>query len=192
MLMLALRRQPLANRRRLMAGDWQKASGFCLQVPALHELKDSTLGIVGGGVLGRGLAELAAALGMRVLFSERKGAEQVRAGYVPFTDLLALADVLSLHCPLTLETRHLIAAGALAMMKRSAILINTARGGIVDEVALLDALQWGVIAGVGVDALSDEPPRHGNPLLKVDFPNLSVTPRIAWVSVETVEILAEQ
>ena len=192
MLMLALRRQLLAYRRRLMAGDWQKAPGFCLQEPALHELKGSTLGIVGGGVLGRGLAELAGALGMRVLFSERKGAAQVRPGHVPFSDLLAVADVLSLHCPLTPETRHLIGAAELAMMKRSAILINTARGGIVDEAALLDALQRGVIAGAGVDVLSEEPPRHGNPLLEVDLPNLIVTPHIAWASVETVEILAEQ
>ena len=127
-----------------------------------------------------------------MLFSERKGAAQVRPGHVPFSDLLAVADVLSLHCPLTPETRHLIGAAELAMMKRSAILINTARGGIVDEAALLDALQRDVIAGAGVDVLSEEPPRHGNPLLEVDLPNLIVTPHIAWASVETVEILAEQ
>ena len=192
MLMLALRRQLLAYRQRLLAGDWQRAPGFCLLEPVLHDLCGSILGIVGGGALGRALAEAARGLGMRVLFAERKGADFAREGRVPFSEILAQADVLSVHCPLTPETRHLIAAPELAQMKRSAILINTARGGVVDEAALLDALQGGVIAGAGVDVLSEEPPRHGNPLLDVDLPNLIVTPHIAWASVETVAKLAEQ
>ena len=192
MLMLALRRQLLAYRARLQAGDWQRSPTFCLQTPTLYELGGSTLAIVGGGVLGQGLADLARGLGMRVVFAEHKGVAHGRSGRVPFDEALAEADVLSLHCPLTPETRHLIGASELAQMKRSAILINTARGGIVDEAALLAALQAGVIAGAGVDVLSEEPPRNGNPLLEVDLPNLIVTPHIAWASVETVEKLAEQ
>ena len=192
MLMLALRRQLLAYRARLQAGDWQRSPTFCLQTPTLYELGGSTMAIVGGGVLGQGLADLARGLGMRVVFAEHKGVAHGRSGRVPFDEALAEADVLSLHCPLTPETRHLIGASELAQMKRSAILINTARGGIVDEAALLAALQAGVIAGAGVDVLSEEPPRNGNPLLEVDLPNLIVTPHIAWASVETVEKLAEQ
>ena len=192
MLMLALRRQLFAYRSRVLAGDWQRSPTFCLQTPSLFELGGSTLTIVGGGVLGQGLAELARGLGMRIVFAEHKGVAHARSGRVPFSEALAAADVLSLHCPLSQETRNLIGAPELAQMKRSAILINTARGGIVDEAALLEALQRGVIAGAGVDVLSEEPPRNGNLLLDVDLPNLIVTPHIAWASVETVEKLAEQ
>ena len=192
MLMLALRRQLIAYRNRLMAGDWQKSAGFCLQEPPLHDMNGSTLAIIGGGALGKGLAGAAQALNVRVVFAERKDAASVRFGYVPFSEALVQADVVSLHCPLTPETIGLIGAEEFALMKRSAILINTARGGIVDESALLDALRTGQIAGAGVDVLSEEPPRRGNPLLDVDLPNLLVTPHIAWASVETVEKLAEQ
>ncbi|WP_153110596.1 D-2-hydroxyacid dehydrogenase [Propionivibrio limicola] len=192
MLMLALRRQLLAYRTRLMAGDWQKSASFCLSEPPLHDLAGSTLVIIGGGALGKSVAAACGALGMRVLFAEHKGAGVVRPGYVPFADALAQADVVSLHCPLTPETRHLIGAPELAQMKRSALLINTARGGIVDEPALLTALQSGQIAGAGVDVLSEEPPVNGNPLLNVDLPNLIVTPHVAWASEETVHKLAEQ
>lgn len=192
MLMLALRRQLLAYRARLMAGDWQKAPGFCLQSPLLHDLSGSQLTIVGSGALGQSLAAAAQALGMRCVFAERKGATTIRPGHVAFTDALKQADVVSLHCPLTPQTQNLIGAEEFALMKRNALLINTARGGIVDEDALLAALQCGQIAGAGVDVLREEPPRQGNPLLDVDLPNLIVTPHVAWASVETVENLAAQ
>ena len=192
MLMLVLRRQLMAYRSRLMAGDWQKSPGFCLQEPALHDLKGSTLVIVGSGTLGKSLATSAKVLGMRVLFADRKGADKARPGFVSFNEALAQADVVSVHCPLTPETHKLIGATEFAQMKRSAILINTARGGIVDEAALRVALLAGQIAGAGIDVLSEEPPRHGNLLLDVDLPNLLVTPHVAWASVETVEKLAEQ
>ncbi len=192
MLMLALRRQLIAYRHRLLAGDWQKAASFYLQEPALHDLCGSTLAIIGGGALGKSMAHAAEALGMRVLFAERKGASTTRPGHEPFGEALAQADVVSLHCPLTPDTRNLIGTAELAQMKRSAILINTARGGIVNEAALLTALQSGQIAGAGVDVLSEEPPRLGNPLLDAELPNLLVTPHVAWASVETVEKLAEQ
>lgn len=160
MLMLALRRQLMAYRSRLMAGDWQKSPGFCLQEPALHDLKGSTLAIIGSGTLGKSLATVAKALGMHVIFADRKGADNVRPGYVSFNEALAQADVVSLHCPLIPETRELIGAAEFSKMKRSAILINTARGGIVDEAALLGALQTEQISGAGIDVLSEEPPRH--------------------------------
>ena len=192
MMMLALRRQLIAYRSRLLAGDWQRSDSFYLAEPPLHDLCGSTLAIVGGGTLGRSLARVAQVLGMRVIFADRKGVGNARSGYVAFGEALAQADVVSLHCPLTPATRHLIGAAELAQMKRGAILINTARGGVVDEDALLFALESGRIAGAGVDVLGEEPPRHGNPLLTVDLPNLIVTPHVAWASVETVQKLADQ
>ena len=116
---------------------------------------------------------------MHVIFADRKGADRARPGYVAFNDALAQGDVVSLHCPLTPETHKLIGVAELAQMKHSAILINTARGGIVDEAALMVALQTGQIAGAGIDVLSEEPPRHGNLLLDVELPNLLVTPHVA-------------
>ncbi|MDR3412873.1 MAG: D-2-hydroxyacid dehydrogenase [Formivibrio sp.] len=192
MLMLALRRQLLAYRADLQAGAWQKATGFCLLDHPIHDLNGSTLTLIGGGALGRSLANMAKGLGMRIIFAEHKNVPTVRPGYVLFNDALAKADVVSLHCPLTEETRHLIGAKEFALMKPSAILINTARGGIVDEKALLAALQNHQLAGAGVDVLAEEPPRHGNLLLDVDLPNLIVTPHIAWAGEETMLQLAEQ
>ncbi|MBS1154856.1 MAG: glycerate dehydrogenase [Proteobacteria bacterium] len=192
MLMLALRRQLLAYRTDLMAGAWQKATGFCLLDHPLHDLNGSTLTLIGGGALGQAMAHTAKALGMRVIFAEHKNAAIVRPGYVPFNDALAQADVLSLHCPLTDETRDLLGEKEFALMKPTSILINTARGGIVDETALLAALQNHQLAGAGIDVLIEEPPRAGNPLLDVDLPNLIVTPHIAWASEETMQQLAEQ
>lgn len=192
MLILALRRQLIAYRQRVQSGEWQKSTSFYLSEPPLHDLAGSTLAIIGSGALGKGLTRVAQALGMRVILAERKSASAVRPGYVAFNEALAQADVVSLHCPLTPETRLLIGANELAQMKPGAILINTARGGIVDEGALLAALKNGQIAGAGVDVLSEEPPRRGNPLLDAELPNLLVTPHVAWASVETVHKLADQ
>lgn len=192
MLILALRRQLLAYRTAVQAGAWQQSSQFYLAGPPLHDLAGSTLAIFGRGALGAGMAAAAQALGMQTLYADRKGASSVRPGYVAFQEALETADVLSLHCPLNAETRGLIGAAELARMKPSALLINTARGGIVDEAALLAALQSGQIAGAGIDVLSEEPPRQGNPLLNADLPNLIVTPHVAWASVETVHKLAAQ
>ena len=192
MLMLALRRQLLAYRQRLAAGEWQTAAGFCLFAEPLHDLAGSRMAIMGSGALGQATANLARAFGMDVVFVERKGAAQVRQGYLAWDEALATADVISLHCPLTEDTKNLIGSFELAQMKKSAILINTARGGLVDEVALLAALQAGQIAGAGVDVLVAEPPRAGNPLLDVQLPNLIITPHVAWASVETMQTLADQ
>ncbi len=192
MMMLALKRQLLAYRTDLQDGAWQKSAGFCLLNHPLHDLNGSTLTIVGGGALGQAMARIASALGMQVLFAEHKGAATVRPGYIPFEEALARADVLSLHCPLNPDTAGLIGERELAQMKPDAILINTGRGGIVDEAALVAALQAGRLGGAGVDVLTEEPPRHGNPLLDVNLPNLIVTPHVAWASMETVQQLADQ
>ena len=195
MLMLALRRQLLAYRADLAAGRWQQAPLFCFFDHPIRDLHGSTLAVFGAGALGRATAKLAEAFGMRVVFGERKGATRVREGYAAFGDALRAADVVSLHCPLTAETRGMIGADELRAMKPDALLINTGRGGLVDETALAQALREGWIAGAGFDVLSVEPPREGNPLLAPDLlalPNFILTPHVGWASGEAMQVLADQ
>ena len=192
MLMLALRRNLIAYRADVKAGRWHEARQFCLLDHSIGDLKGTTLGIVGFGTLGRSMAQLGRAIGMEVIVAERKNAAVVRADRVSFADVLRLSDVISLHCPLTEETKNLIGADELQQMKPSAILINTARGGLIDDHALLHALQGGRLAGAGIDVLRNEPPREGNPLLEVDLPNLIVTPHNAWASRQAMQTLADQ
>ncbi len=161
------------------------ASQFCLLDFPIRELAGKTLGIVGYGELGRGVARVAEAFGMRVLLAQRPGTVEPEEGRLPLPILLPQIDVLSLHCPLTPDTRGLIGPWELALMRRDAILINTARGGLVDEAVLADALRQGALGGAGVDVLSLEPPVTGNPLLAPDIPNLIVTPHCAWGSRES-------
>jgi glycerate dehydrogenase len=191
-LTLALRRNLLAYRQDVENGLWQKADGFCLHTHPIADLHGSTLGIIGRGVLGHATAKLGHAFGMEVLYSEHKGAKETRQGYVSFDRVLSESDVISLHCPLTPETRHLIGREQLHKMKRSALLINTARGGLVDEAALADALTQRVIAGAGFDVLIGEPPREGNVLLELKLPNFILTPHVAWASAEAMQIIADQ
>ena len=195
MLTLALRRQLLAYRADLAVGKWQQASMFCFFDHPIRDLHGATLGLIGRGSIGQGVARLAAAFGMRVLWGERKGAAQVRDGYVAFAELLAASDVISLHCPLNDATRGMFGVAELQAMKRDALLINSARGGIVDEAALVRALQEGWIAGAGFDVLSQEPPRAGNPLLAPDIlalPNFILMPHVAWASADAMQVLADQ
>ena len=192
MLMLALRRNLIAYRADVKAGRWHEARQFCLLDHPIGDLKGATLGIVGFGRLGRSMAQLGRAIGMEVIVAERKNAAEVRDDRVSFTDVLRLSDVISLHCPLTEETKNLIGADELQQMKPGAILINTARGGLIDDHALLDALRSGHLAGAGIDVLRNEPPRDGNPLLDVDLPNLIVTPHNAWASRQAMQTLADQ
>lgn len=138
------------------------------------------------------MERLAEAFGMRVLVAEHKGAPSVREGYTAFDAVLREADVISLHTPLTAETRHLIGAREFGLMKPSAILINTARGNLVDEMALIEALKTQRIAGAGFDVLAVEPPRTGNPLLDLDLPNFILTPHVAWSGREAMQALADQ
>jgi glycerate dehydrogenase len=192
MMILALRRNLIAYRADLRAGRWQQADQFCLFTQPIHDLHGSTLGVIGHGALGQAVAKLAAVFGMRVLIAEHKGASTARAGYAAFDTVLREADVLTLHAPLTPATRHLIGEQELRHMKPEALLINAGRGGLVDEHALARALQAGIIAGAGIDVLSSEPPRQGNPLLDLDLPNLIVTPHVAWASGEAMQIMADQ
>jgi glycerate dehydrogenase len=192
MMLLALRRQLLAYRADVAAGKWQQAPMFCFFDHPIRDLHGSTLGIMGRGSLGQGVARLAEAFGMRVLWGEHKGAQSVRPGYVPFGQLLAESDAITLHCPLTVETRGMIGAAELAAMKRDALLINAARGGLVDEGALAAALREGRIGGAGFDVLSVEPPRDGNPLLDLDLPNFILMPHVAWASDRAMQALADQ
>jgi len=192
MMMLALRRNLLGWREDVRAGLWEKTDQFCLFTRPINDLYGSTLGIVGLGSLGNGMKKLAEAFGMQVLIAERKGAATTRAGYTPFDSMLAEADAISLHTPLTAETRHMIGAREFGLMKPSAILINAARGNLVDEAALVAALKSGRIAGAGFDVLSVEPPREGNPLLDLDLPNFILTPHVAWGSREAMQTLADQ
>lgn len=182
-LLLALNQKLDGYRELLAQSAWKDAPQFTLLDFPFHELAGRKLGIVGHGELGSSVARVAEAFGMRVLIAERKG-RQPRHGRVAFEDVLAQADVISLHCPLSAETEKLIDANALKRMKRDAILINTARGAIVDEAALADALRAGEIGGAGIDVLSEEPPVNGNPLLDASIPNLIVTPHVAWAAVE--------
>lgn len=192
MLMLALRRNLIAYRDDVKAGRWQKAQKFCLLDHPIGDLRGTVLGIVGFGTLGKTMADLGHAIGMKVIVAERKQATSIRPGRKLFADVLRLSDVLSLHCPLTEDTRGLIGAEELGQMKRDALLINTARGGLIDDRALIKALKSGKIGGAGIDVLRVEPPREGNPLLDTDLPNLLVTPHNAWASRQAMETLADQ
>jgi glycerate dehydrogenase len=180
--------------RDVRAGRWGQSPMFCLMDQPIMELEGRTLGIVGYGDLGQGVVERARAFGMNILLGARPGQA---AGHVdgfqrlPMDELLPQVDVLSLHCLLTDQTRNMIGARELKMMKKDALLINTSRGGLVDEQALADALRAGTIGGAGFDVLTEEPPRNGNPLLVGDIPNLIVTPHSAWASREARQRIVE-
>jgi glycerate dehydrogenase len=193
-LLLALARNLFAYRQSVAEGRWQRAEQFCFFDHPIRDLHGATLGVVGSGSLGSGVIRLAQAFGMRVLRAERKGALTVRAGYTAFDEVLRSADALSLHCPLTADTKNLIATAELRAMKSSALLVNTARGGLVDEGALAQALREGWIAGAAFDVLTVEPPSD-NPLLAADLlalPNFLLTPHVAWASRPAMQALADQ
>jgi glycerate dehydrogenase len=166
------------------AGAWQRGDQFCLLDYPIRELAGRRLGIVGHGALGRGVARAAGlALGMEVLVANRPGGAR-QPGRLDLDDLLPRVDVLSLHCPLTPQTAGMIGTPQLAHMKPDALLVNTARGALVDSQALADALCGGRLGGAAIDVLPQEPPTRGNPLLAPDIPNLIVTPHIAWAARE--------
>lgn len=186
-LILALATRLVDYDKDVRAGRWGQSSMFCLMDYPIMELEGRTLGVVGYGDLGRGVVERAKAFGMNILLGARPGQTAGEVdGYprIPMDELLPKVDVLSLHCLLTDDTRNMIGASELKMMKKEALLINTSRGGLVDEQALADALRAGTIGGAGFDVLTEEPPRNGNPLLADDIPNLIVTPHSAWASRE--------
>lgn len=170
--------------REVADGKWTNCPDFCFWDSALTELAGKTMGIVGLGNTGMATARIAVAMGMKVVAMTSKSADTLPEGITPapLDDVLASADVVSLHCPLTPSTRHLINAASIAKMKPSAILINTGRGPLVDEQAVADALNGGRLAAFGADVLSQEPPRGDNPLLSAR--NCFLTPHIAWATLE--------
>lgn len=196
-LVLALRRNLFAYCDDVRAGAWERAAHFTLLTHEIRDLYGSALGVVGYGSLGRAVGGLGEALGMRVLVAEHRGAGGVREGRTAFEEVLRESDVVTLHVPLNAETRGLVGRAELGLMKRTALLINCARGGVLDEAALAEALREGRIAGAGVDVLGVEPPRpdadgRRSPLLELDLPNLIVTPHVAWASREAMQALADQ
>lgn len=192
-LILALRRQLPSYRQAAVAGQWQASATYGFLLPPMPiTLSGSTLGVVDYGSLGRRVEAIAQGFGMKVLIAEHKGALHVRAGRTAFEDVLARSQVLVILCPLSEQTRELIGAAELALMPQGALLINCARGGIVNESALAAALTRGELGGAGVDVLSVEPPTHGNPLLDLNLPNLILTPHMAFYSLQSLETLAGQ
>ena len=192
-LILALRRSILAYRESVARGRWLEAAQFCYFDHPIRDLAGSTLGVIGDGVLGKAVAKLGEAFGMRVLFSDYKGTTGMGPLYTPFEEVLRTSDVITLHTPLLPSTRNLIDAPEFALMERRPLLINTARGGLVDEVALGDALRSGQIAGAGFDVATVEPPPPDHPLVKLlALPNFILTPHVAWASQEAIQGLADQ
>jgi len=189
-MILALTHHLAGYQRLLQQGAWKTSPQFCLLDYPIRELAGRKLGIIGYGELGRGVARAAPAFGLEVLVSERPGgapgvSTPAAEARVPFERVLEEADILSLHCPLTDATRGLIDARALGRMKRGALLINTARGALVDSAALAAALREGRIGGAGIDVLPQEPPVDGDPLLDTAVPNLVITPHVAWAARES-------
>ncbi len=191
-MIFALRRNLIAYRDDVLRGRWQAEEQFCFFDHPIQDLHGSTIGIFGEGALGQATATIARALGMRVLFADHA---PPKAPGIEFTDpdtVFAESDIISLHCPLTPESRNFISMEQFRKMKRTAILINTARGGLVDEMALKTALETGLIAGAGFDVLTKEPPKEGNPLLDLRLPNFILTPHVAWASDGAMQFLANQ
>ncbi len=187
-LLFALRRNLVNYYNSVRQGRWGYANQFCYFDYPIYDIAGSTLGIIGYGALGREIEKRAVALGMKVLINDVTDVP----GKVDVATILREADVVTLNIPLTPQTKNLIGAKELAAMKKSACIINTARGGIVDEEALADALRKGVIAGAGFDVLTVEPPKSGNILLDPTIPNLIVTPHVAWASKEAMQVLSDQ
>lgn len=190
MLMLVLITRFESYRQAVSEGAWQRSSQFCLLDYPIGELSGRTLGILGYGELGQQVARLASAFGMHVLVGSIPGREHPERPSLE--QLLPQVDVLTLHCPLTDTTRNMIGAEQLAAMKPGSLLINTGRGGLVDEQALVDSLRRGHLGGAGFDVLTTEPPVAGNPLLDAQLPNLVITPHSAWGSREARQRIVKQ
>lgn len=201
-LILALRRNLFGYRDAVRQGRWQEAEQFGFCDHPIVDLQGARLGIIGGGAIGGRVADLARAFGMEPLFAGRKDGRKDRMDrathgtarpHAPWSEVLARSDVITLHCPLTPETRNMIAMPELRAMARRPLLVNTARGGLIDEAALIAALEEGLIAGAGLDVSRVEPPRTDSPLVRaLDRPNVILTPHIAWASRAAMQTLADQ
>lgn len=191
MLLLALATNLPDYQKDIRAGRWQQSSQFCLLDHPIMELHGKVLGLLGHGELGSAVAKLAEAFGMRVLLGQLPG-RPARPDRVPLHELLQQVDALTLHCPLNDDTRNMIDTAELKLMKPNALIVNTARGGLINEQALADALRSGHLGGAATDVLTQEPPRDGNPLLADDIPRLIITPHSAWGSKEARQRIVEQ
>lgn len=192
-LIFSLRRSICAYRDAVKAGRWQEAEQFCFFDHPIRDLAGSTLGVIGDGVLGQAVATIGRALGMRVLFSAHKGRSGQGGLYTPFEEVLRQSDILTLHCPLNAKTRNMIGPSEFAQMARQPLLINTARGGLVDEAAVGPALQAGQIAGAAFDVTNVEPPPPDHPFMALlDRPDFILTPHVAWASTEAIQSLTDQ
>ena len=191
-MVLALRRNLLAYRHDVEQGAWQRSEQFCFLTHPIGDLFGATIGIIGEGAIGQGTAAIARGFGMKVLFADHEPPKAPGVQFTPMQQVLETSDVISLHAPLTVGTRNLIGIEQFRRMKRNTLLINTARGGLVDERALVQALDEGLIAGAGFDVLTVEPPRQGNALLDVRRHNFILTPHVAWASDGAMQFLADQ
>ena len=192
-LILALRRAIKGYTMDVTAGEWQNTKQFCLFTQPVSDLRGATLGLIGSGAIGGAVAKIAQAFGMQVLIAARKGASDIPQGYTAFDDVLEQADVLTLHCPLTPQTTNLIATPEFARMKDSAIIINTSRGGLVNEDDVITALDQGMIAGAGFDVVTTEPPKADHIFMQnLHRPNFILTPHTGWASDEAMQILWDQ
>ncbi|MFM1679503.1 D-2-hydroxyacid dehydrogenase [Aeromonas salmonicida] len=192
-LMLALSRNLFAWRQSLLEGRWQQSGQFCFFDHNIMDLHGKQLGIIGKGTLGQALGERAQGMDMIVRYAQSQIGASHDEDRLPLDALLQSSDVVSLHCPLTPYTRHLIGERELALMKPGALLINVGRGGLVDEAALLKALANGRLGGAGFDVASVEPPPPDHPLMQaLQYPNFILTPHVAWASEESMQRLADQ
>ena len=191
MLLLAMATRLPDYQQAIHLGQWQKSKQFCLLDFPIVELEGKTLGLLGHGELGGAVAKLAEAFGMRVLSGQIPG-RPARPDRVPLNELLPQVDALTLHCPLNDDTRDMISAHELSLLKPKAFIVNTARGGLINEQALADALRNGHLGGAATDVLTVEPPVNGNPLLSGDIPRLIITPHSAWGSQEARQRIVGQ
>lgn len=192
-LMLALRRSIVPYRQSVLEGRWQQAAQFCFFDHPIADLGGSTLGIVGHGTLGQAVGRIAEAFGMTVLIAGRRGSDERKPGQTPFDEVMRRADVITLHCPLNAETRGIIGTREFDLMEKKPILINTGRGGLVNEQALEQALDDGRICAAGFDVTDGEPPAADSPMMRIATrPNVILTPHVAWASREAIQALADQ
>ncbi|WNO08351.1 D-2-hydroxyacid dehydrogenase [Teredinibacter sp. KSP-S5-2] len=193
-MILGLRKQLALYRDELNRGRWQEENQFCYFNQPIHELAGNQLGIIGSGTIAQSVAQVAKVFGMNVCYHSLSGRDQLPfARSVPLDALLAQSDIVSLHCPLTEQTQHLIHLDNLKQMKKNALLINTARGGVVDLEALKQALDEQWIAGAGLDVVPQEPPeKNSTAMALAAYPNVILTPHVAWASQEAMQVLADQ
>lgn len=191
-MVLALRRNLVAYHESVRRGRWQQSGQFCYFDYPIGDLAGTTIGIIGEGAIGQGTARIARGFDMKVLFADHAPPKAEGVEFTPLDEVLERSDIISLHLPLMPATRGMIGEPELKAMKKTALLINTARGGLVDEAALARALAEGWIGGAGFDVLTSEPPTQGNPLLDLKLPNFILTPHVAWASDQAMQFLADQ